>query len=240
MNRNTGHHNMYGSSSASDLSALGRVGALGNCREAGYALVAMLALMTVLAMFALAAAPNLRQQSQRELEKEAIFRGEQVADAIRSYYVYKRATIGTPGDAALPTSVDDLLEGIPIPGGTKRRQILRVSASRDPLSSSGEWGLVRPRSQKLIDFQRSVLLYAENQLPVPRNPQVVELQRLTAPQMTAAMGTEVAPAAGDDDDLSVGSSGPFVGVASRSSRASVLYYYGIEQHNDWIFTPLFR
>jgi hypothetical protein len=36
------------------------------------------------------------------------------------------------------------------------------------------------------------------------------------------------------------SSGPFVGVASRSERASVLTFYGIEQHNQWIFTPLFR
>jgi hypothetical protein len=99
---------------------------------------------------------------------------------------------------------------------------------------------VRPRSQKLIDFQRSVLLYAENTIPVPRTPQMVELQRLMVPMITTVLGTEVTPSGDDDDDLSSDSSGPFVGVASRSGRASVLYYYGIEQHNDWIFTPLFR
>ncbi|HEY7783947.1 MAG TPA: hypothetical protein VIB00_04435 [Pyrinomonadaceae bacterium] len=240
MNRNIRHHNIYGSGSCADFRASSGVVSRSSTQEAGYALVAMLALMTVLAMFALAAAPNIRQQSQRELEKEAIFRGEQVADAIRSYYVYKRSTVGAPGDAALPTSIDDLLEGVPIPGGTKRRQILRVSAARDPLSSSGEWGLVRPRSQKLIDFQRSVLLYAENTVPVPRTPQMVELQRLMVPMITTVVGTEVTPSEDDDDDLSSDSSGPFVGVASRSGRASVLHYYGIEQHNDWIFTPLFR
>jgi hypothetical protein len=200
----------------------------------------MLAMMTVMALFALAAAPSIRQQSQRELEKEAIFRGEQVADAIRSYYVYRRATIGTPGDQALPTSMDQLLEGIPIPGAAKKRQILRVSAARDPLSASGEWGLVQPRSQKLLDFQRSVLLYAGNTVPAPRHPQIVELQRLMVPELAAIVGLDSTSSAGDDDDLSSVSSGPFVGVASRSGKSSVLYYYGIEQHNDWVFTPLFR
>lgn len=54
--------------------------------ESGYALVALLVLMTLLAFFAMAATSNVKQQTQREREKEAIFRGEQVADAIRSYY----------------------------------------------------------------------------------------------------------------------------------------------------------
>ena len=52
-------------------------------REEGYTLVALLALMTILALFALAAAPGIRQQAQRERENETIFRGEEVADAIR-------------------------------------------------------------------------------------------------------------------------------------------------------------
>ncbi len=96
--------------------------------EAGYALVALLALMTLLALFAMAAAPNLQQQTMREREKEAIFRGEQVADAIRDYYLYRAATSGGAGEQALPTSIDQLLEGIPIPGGSRKRQVLRVSA----------------------------------------------------------------------------------------------------------------
>ena len=54
--------------------------------EGGYALVALLVVMSLLALFAMAAASNVKQQAQREREKEAIFRGEQVADAIRSYY----------------------------------------------------------------------------------------------------------------------------------------------------------
>src|SRR5437867_569233 len=91
-------------------------------REEGYTLVALLAVMTVLALFALAAAPSIRQQAQREREIEAIYRGEQMAEAIRVYYSYQQSRVG-PGDPALPTSVEKLLEGLP--SGTKKVQILR-------------------------------------------------------------------------------------------------------------------
>ena len=61
-------------------------------REDGYTLVALLALMTVLALFALAAAPSIRQQAQREREIETIFRGEEVADAIRALLLLSSQT----------------------------------------------------------------------------------------------------------------------------------------------------
>src|SRR5437762_12652445 len=100
--------------------------------ERGYALVSLILVMSLLALFAMAAASNVQQQGQREREKEAIFRGEQVADAIRSYYRYR----GAQGVNSLPTSMDQLLEGIP--KGTKKLQILRVEASRHPLSKACE------------------------------------------------------------------------------------------------------
>src|SRR6266478_7661517 len=104
--------------------------------EGGYALVALLVVMSLLALFAMSAALNVKQQAQREREKEAIFRGEQVADAIRSYYTFKGSRGGVN---SLPTEMDQLLEGIP--RGTKKLQILRAEAAHDPLSSSGEWKL---------------------------------------------------------------------------------------------------
>jgi type II secretory pathway pseudopilin PulG len=208
--------------------------------EGGYALVALLALMSLLALFALAAAPSIRQQSQREREKEAIFRGEQVADAIRSYYLNRLTATGGVGDPSLPTSIDQLLEGIPVLGGSKKRQILRASAARDPLSTSGEWRTIRPRSQDLIEFQRSVMLYAGNFLPEPRQQQLIALQRFAAPPLTNVLDTDSDRPTQSEGDLSGDSSGPFVGVSSRSRNNSVLYYYGIDRHDQWIFTPLFR
>lgn len=208
--------------------------------ERGYTLVALLALMTVVAVFAMALAPSIHQQSQREKEREAIYRGEQVADAIRTYYRYRFATLRVPGDQALPSSMDQLLEGVPIPGGAKKIQILRASAARDPLSEEGEWRFIHPRSEALIDFQQAVMFYAGNVVPPPRDPQMAQLQQFAVPVITSItnLGTEKkstgSSSAGDD------SSGPFVGVASRSKNSSVLTFYGIEQHDQWIFTPLFR
>ena len=208
--------------------------------ERGYTLVALLALMAVLALFAMAAAPSIRQQAQREREKEAIFRGEQVADAIRDYYISRSRTIGVQGDQALPSSMDQLLEGIPIQGGAKNRQILRVSAARDPLSSEGEWRFIKPRSQSLLDFQRAVLLYTGNFVPRPQNQQIAQLQQFAAPQLVTALGTGADQTSKSSSSIDDDSSGPFVGVSPRNSNGSVLAYYGIEELDQWIFTPLFR
>lgn len=203
-------------------------------REEGYTLVALLALMTILALFAAAAAPSIRQQAKREREVEAIYRGEQVAAAIRLYYSY-RQTMSAAGDNGLPTSMDQLLEGIP--RGTKKVQILRPSAAHDPLSESGEWRLIRPRSSELADFQRSVILFAGNVRPVSNDRQLQELERFTAPAVMPTLGlTSTGPSSSGVDS----STGPFIGAASRSRQDSVIQYYGIDRHDGWIFTPLFR
>src|SRR6266568_1728329 len=118
------HHKICGMPQASRTSLLSQQRSEVRSGETGYT------------MFAAAAAPSIVQQAQREREKEAIFRGEQVADAICVYYTYRLRTVGGNAQAALPTSIDQLLEGVP--SGTKKRQILRASAARDPLSTSGE------------------------------------------------------------------------------------------------------
>lgn len=200
--------------------------------EGGYTLVALLLVMSLLAIWAVSAAENVRQQAQREREKEAMFRGEQVADAIRSYYRFR----GAQGVNSLPTSMDQLLEGIP--RGTKKLQILRVEAARDPLSSSGEWKLIGPTSQDVAGFVKSLTVYSGGTPPTPRG----DMTRLASviPQMTNVLDTESTSTAPGGEDDSANSSGPFIGVVSRSQRNSVMTYYGIDRHDGWIFTPLFR
>ena len=197
-------------------------------------------MMTVLALFAMAAAPSMRQQMQREREQEAIFRGEQVADAIRAFYISQSRTGRGVGPQALPTSMDQLLQGIPIPGGSKNRQILRPSAARDPMTIEGEWRFILPRSEALVDFQQSIMFYTNNVIPQVHDPQMAQLQQFAVPPIipTGTLGalSGTRDQASVDDDAT----GPFVGVASRSKRDSVLTYYGIEREEQWIFTPLFR
>lgn len=196
-------------------------------------------MMTVLALFAMAAAPSVQQQAQREREQEAIFRGEQVADAIRQYYVYRSGTLRAVGVQALPTSMDQLLDGIPIPGGSKNRQILRPSAARDPLTIEGEWRYVLPRSEALIDFQQSILFYTNNVLP-PVRGEMAQLQQFAVPVVVPTSNLGALSATRDTSSADDDATGPFIGVASRSKRDSVLTYYGIEREEQWIFTPLFR
>jgi type II secretory pathway pseudopilin PulG len=197
--------------------------------ERGYALVALLALMTLLVIGAMAAAPSLRQQHRRELEREAIARGEEVADAIRAFvHITNR----------LPTSMDELIEGAP--RGTKKIQVLRASAARDPLSSSGEWKLVEARDPEFIEFMRDLSAYCDGCQPATlvKDPRLKQFVPNT--QVTTILNTDAKEEAPGGEDDSLSSSGPFVGVASRSRRASVLAYYGVERHDKWVFTPLFR
>jgi type II secretory pathway pseudopilin PulG len=235
MNLNSGpHHNIWVVVSRVSRACNGCFRGASPHSEGGYTLVALLALMTVLALFAVAAAPSIRQQALRQREIEAIFRGEQMAEAIRVYYSYQQSRAGN-GDQALPTSVDKLLEGIP--RGTKKIQILRPSAARDPLSDSGEWRLIRPRSSELADFQRSLMVFAENVRPPTNDPQLKHDELLMAPTVLPTLGiaSTGSNSAGEDS-----STGPFIGVASRNQQDSIIYYYGIGRHSEWIFTPLFR
>jgi type II secretory pathway pseudopilin PulG len=201
-----------------------------NHSEGGYALVSLLLVMSLLALFALGAAENVRQQAQREREKEAIFRGEQVGDAIRAYYSLGPAK--GRGINSLPTSMDQLLEGIP--RGTKKLQILRAEAAHDPLSKSGEWRLIGPTSQDLVQFITALTTYSGGMPPQPK------LSGLPVPQVTNVLDTKSTNTAPGGEDDSANSSGPFIGVASRSQHNSVMTYYGIDRHDGWLFTPLFR
>ena len=205
--------------------------------EGGYSLVALIALMTLVALAAMAAAPSIVQQAQREREKEAIFRGEEVADAIRDYYKAQLRNNRPAGDSALPTDMDQLLEGVQLPGRTKKLQILRASAAKDPLSRKGEWVLVRPHSPEIADFVKDLMLYTNNVRPTTTDPQLRAAEQLMAPVLISVNGLSTSRGS---SGLSASSSGPFIGVSSSSGLNAVITYYGIDRHDAWVFTPLFR
>lgn len=198
--------------------------------ESGMTLFAVMGVMVVFSIALLAVAPTIQQEIQREKEQEAIRRGEEVAQAIRQYVEFYRG-------ARLPTSMDDLLEGLPF--GTKKRQILRASAAIDPLSEDGRWRLVKPDIDALGGFSRRVQNYNGGQLP-PNPSQVFDRYSLV---LVNSLNTELDGdiEADDDTDFEVLTENtPFIGVASQSKGKSVIAYYGIENHSKWVFTPLFR
>jgi type II secretory pathway pseudopilin PulG len=202
-------------------------------RERGYALIALLAMMTLLMIAMMAAAPSIRQQSRRELELEAIARGEEVAEAIRMY-------VSLNPTHQPPNSMEELLEGVP--GRTKKIKVLRASAARDPLSESGEWRTVKLRDEALVRFVRDISEYAEGRTPTATNDPSLTALAGQLPQLTGLVtglgGSELGGEGGEDGSLS--GNGPFIGVASRSRRDSIVTYYGIERHDRWVFTPFYR
>jgi type II secretory pathway pseudopilin PulG len=193
-------------------------------------LIAVMAIMTVFAVGLLAVAPSIVQEVQREKELESIRRGEEVAEAIRQYVQYYQG-------AKLPSSIDDLIEGLP--HGTKKKQILRGSAAIDPLSEDGRWRLIKADVTSIGGFARRVQNYNGGQLP-PNPSQLFDRYSLV---VVSSLNTELDSdtEAEDVDGFEILTENtPFIGVASQSKSKSVIAYYGIENHSKWVFTPLFR
>ncbi|MBV6496119.1 MAG: hypothetical protein JFAIHJKO_01238 [Pyrinomonadaceae bacterium] len=193
-------------------------------------LIAVMAVMAIFAVALLAVAPTIATEVQRERELEAIARGEEVAEAIRQYVEFYRG-------AKLPTSIDDLLEGLP--EGTRTRQILRPSAAIDPLSKDGKWRLVQADGKSLAPFAKAVQAYNGGLLP--SNPSQVFDRWAIVIVNSLNTETEADKATPVDEELEVLTENtPFIGVASQDRGKSIVAYYGLENHSRWIFTPLFR
>lgn len=93
-------------------------------RAQGYALVALVLAVTLLLIALGAAIPAWRYVMKNEREEELLFRGGQIADAIKRHQARR--------GQALPTSMDALVKD----------KFLR-KAYKDPLASDGKWRLVR-------------------------------------------------------------------------------------------------
>ncbi len=201
-----------------------------NANESGMTLMAVMVFMVVFAFALLAAAPSVQNDIQREKELEAIRRGEEIANAIHQFVMHHQGT-------KLPNSLDDLLEGLP--DGTKKRQILRQSSATDPLSLDGRWRLVAPSPDVIARFAKSVQQY--NNGILPSSPQPTRFYDQYTVTLANVLNTQSDLDDRDqEEDFTVSTSGPFIGVASQSRSKSVLTYYGVENHSRWMFTPLFR
>ena len=198
--------------------------------EDGMTLVAVMMMMAIFAVALLAVAPSVHQSVQREKELEAIRRGEEVASAIAQYVAHHRGN-------KLPESIDDLLEGLPV--GSKKRMILRPSAATDPLSEDGKWRLIKADPKTVAAFAKRVQAY--NNGVLPDNPYPKQALDRYSIQLLVNINTGTEDDRFTEEDFEVVTDNqPFIGVASQSRSKSIIAYYGIEKHSNWVFTPLFR
>jgi type II secretory pathway pseudopilin PulG len=103
-------------------------------RNGGFVLVGVLILLMLAALGAVQIGQRLADSRQRANEEELLYVGEQYRQAIQSYWRNSPA-----GRRAWPASIEDLLDDKRFP---QARHHLR-KAFADPLSASGNWGLVK-------------------------------------------------------------------------------------------------
>lgn len=92
--------------------------------QRGFTMALALALAVVMGLLLMKAGPSVIKEVQRENEKELIFRGEAIANALRTY----AAKTGK-----YPTDLDELMK--------LRPRILRQKY-RDPMTIDGEWDTI--------------------------------------------------------------------------------------------------
>ena len=141
--------------------------------------------------------------------------------------------------------MEELQEGAPF--GTKKVQVLRASAAHDPLTESADWRLIKVNDREMIAFIKNLTTYANGRLPAATTDTDATMQQIasTLPRVTNILniGAGSEPSGKEafgGEDGSLTSKGPFIGVASRSRRDSIITYYGIERHDEWVFTPFFK
>ena len=191
---------------------LQRQGARRNGAERGYAMAALLVAMAVMGVLMSVAMPVWRQQVQREKEAELVFRGQQYARAIG---LFQRKYPGT-----FPPNVDMLLQ----------QKFLRKKY-KDPMTKDGE-------------FQ---VLYAGAQTPgTAQGGQAGARGVGPGPQQGGAGsgsgrgGTATMPGLGSQGSAGAsgmpgGARGGIIGVASKSTEASIKLYNGRGRYNEWQF-----
>jgi type II secretory pathway pseudopilin PulG len=218
--------------------------AAGKKAEGGYLLVGLMAVMMFGLILTTAAAPSLKQEMQREKEEEMLWRGQQVAMAIRNY---RRLRGGM-----FPTDLTDLVKITEVNG--KRIRLLRPSALCDPMTPCKDetnWRMVHP-GDSLPKTLLDAIVETQEKSQMPINPAgIQELARFA--QMGAAtnlpgrpadtqLDGNIGPVENQGADSGSGSGldekkAPIIGVVSRKNDNMFRSYYGIEKYDEALFFP---
>jgi len=114
----------------------------------GFTLISVLFMMVVFGIVMMGAGKYWQTTVKRENEKELLFRGDQIQQAIKSYYLSSR----DEKNPSYPQNFQALLKD---PRSmTVKRHLRKIY--RDPMVENGEWGLVLDKGGKFKGvFSRS-------------------------------------------------------------------------------------
>jgi type II secretory pathway pseudopilin PulG len=174
--------------------------------ERGYALIALLAGASIALIAMSAAVPGWKYVILNDREEELLFRGGEIADAIRRYQ--------QKNGNALPTSLEQLVKG----------RFLR-KAYKDPMSKDGEWRLVR---------QGEPLLPPQIGRPGQPSPSPSPGAR-QLPAAGGSVGGGPITGGSTTGPRSPTGVGAILGVASRNTSKSLRLFNGRQRYNEWVF-----
>ncbi len=174
--------------------------------ERGYNLVALMVIVGVLVIVLGMAIPSFELGLKREREEEAIFRGLQIAEAIRVFQLRQ---------GRLPVRLEELLEVEP----RALRQLWK-----DPLTEDGVWGLVRGTG-----------LTPSGDEPPEEGPDVEE-EAEEPEEEDLGGGPGTAFSLGGNEQEVATTIGPIAGVFSRAQGVATILFAGEETYQKWRFT----
>jgi type II secretory pathway pseudopilin PulG len=182
-----------------------------NFNEKGYTFAGALTLIAILSILMALSLPLWSWLKQRDNEEELIFRGREYVEAIARYHQKYNS---------YPPDVETLV----------KLKFLR-KLYKDPMTKSGEWKVLHPDSL--------VQTGAAGAINQPNQPG--EEQENQDNLFGSRPETKQDESAGDaekesDEDPEQKSTGPVVGVASRSKKKSIKIVNGQNYYNKWVFT----
>jgi type II secretory pathway pseudopilin PulG len=181
------------------------VSAARRARQRGYSLVALMAGITLMSIAIAVALPAWKYVIQNEREEELLFRGGQIADAIRRFQ--------TKNGNALPASMEVLVKG----------KFLR-KAYKDPMTKDGEWRLIR---------QGETLGGAAGGPRAPGAPSASPLPGASPRPSPSPSPGGLAGRLGTA--FGAQSVGVFVGVATKATGKSIRLFNNRDQYEQWWF-----
>src|SRR5437016_2305039 len=180
---------------------------LGSARRAsfedGFTLAGALVILAVLAIFLLLAVPLWTRIKQRDNEEELIFRGKEYVKAINRYQLKFHT---------FPPDLETLV---------KLKMIRKLYL--DPMTKSGKWKVLHP--QDLVQTGKAGVIGTQTQPLVTGGGQKEEPQTQSG-DLNKEDQDQDNPGLSDEDkkkqeDPEVDSTGPVVGVVSRSRKDSI-------------------
>jgi type II secretory pathway pseudopilin PulG len=200
--------------------------------ESGFALASLMIVAALMLIAMAAAMPDLKTQSRREKELELQFRAMQYARAIQAY--------NRKFPNQWPTSVDALMN-------TNNVRFLRKKW-KDPMTKDGDWRFIHLGPNNVV-IDSTATFTAPNVQSVTGTSRPAGVSSASVAPQPGTAGSSGPAGFSLSSGMTSSTTGgvfsttqlsnlPIVGVASKSTKESIMSCSGFNHYNEWEFIAL--